>query len=66
VKVIRWRDRQEPRAVVRSTIEVILNTLPEDPYPKDLWDEKVEATWEFVLARYATGSAGMVDAISTG
>ena len=60
VKVLHWRNRQQPRSFVRSTIEVVLNTLPEEPYPKDLWDEKVEATWQFVLSRYATGSVGMV------
>jgi type I restriction enzyme R subunit len=59
VKVLHWRNRQQPRSFVRSTIEIVLNTLPDEPYPKDLWDEKVEATWQFVLSRYATGSAGM-------
>ena len=59
VQVFHWRDRQQPRSVVRSTIEVVLNTLPEEPYPKDLWDEKVEATWQFVLSRYATGSVAV-------
>jgi hypothetical protein len=59
VRVFHWRDRQQPRSVVRSTIEFVLNTLPEESYPRDLWDEKVEATWQFVLSRYATGSVGM-------
>ena len=59
MQVFHWRDRQQPRSVVRSTIEVVLNSLPEDPYPQDLWDEKVEATWQFVLSRYATGSVVM-------
>jgi len=59
VRVFHWRDKQQPRSVVRSTIEVVLNTLPEEPYPKLVWDEKVEAPWQFVLSRYATGSAGM-------
>jgi len=33
------------------TIQEVLNELPEDPYPKDLWDQKVEATWQFVFGR---------------
>jgi hypothetical protein len=27
---------------------VQLNSLPEDPYPEDLWKEKVDAVWQFV------------------
>ena len=34
MKVFHWRDRQQPRSVVRSTIEVVLNSFPEDPYPQ--------------------------------
>ena len=55
--VFHRRERQQPRSAVRSTIEVVLHTLPDEPCPQNLWDEKVEATWQFVLARYATGSA---------
>jgi type I restriction enzyme R subunit len=52
VSVFQWRQRQQTRATVRSKIEVILNNLPEAPYPEELWHQKVEATWSFVLARY--------------
>jgi type I restriction enzyme R subunit len=48
VSVFQWRQRQQTRAAVRSTIEVILNNLPEAPYPEDSWKQKVEATWNFV------------------
>jgi type I restriction enzyme R subunit len=51
VSAFQWRQRQQTRGDVRWTIEQVLNALPEAPYPKDLWDEKVEATWQFVFAR---------------
>jgi hypothetical protein len=49
VAVFEWHRRQQTRGDVRWTIEEVLNELPEEPYPKDLWDEKVEATWQFVF-----------------
>lgn len=49
VSVFEWRRRQQTRSDVRWTIEEVLNELPEEPYPKDLWDQKVEATWQFVF-----------------
>ena len=49
VAVFEWHRRQQARSDVRWTIEEVLNELPEEPYPKDLWDEKVEATWQFVF-----------------
>jgi type I restriction enzyme R subunit len=59
VAVFQWGQRQQTRAAVRSSIEVVLNTLPEEPYPEELWHEKVEATWAFVLSRYgSSGHAG--------
>ena len=51
VSVFQWRQRQQTRAAVRSTIEVVLNSLPEAPYPEDLWNQKVEATWLFVFSQ---------------
>lgn len=51
VAVFEWQRRQQTRSDVRWTIEEVLNDLPEEPYPKDLWDEKVEATWQFVFSR---------------
>lgn len=50
--VFQWRQRQQSRAVVRSSIEVVLNTLPEEPYTEAIWHEKVDTTWQFVLTRY--------------
>lgn len=50
--VFKWRERQETRVAVQSTIRVELNELPEEPYPEELWNEKVEASWQFVFTHY--------------
>ena len=34
-----------------------LNELPEQPYPQELWDEKVEITWQFVFSHYPGAEA---------
>ena len=53
VAVFQWRQRQQTRATVQWTIKQVLNELPEEPYPEDLWNMKVEETWQFVFARDA-------------
>jgi type I restriction enzyme, R subunit len=50
--VFRWRDRQQTRATVLSEIRVILNELPEEPYPQPMWEQKVDRVWQFVFNRY--------------
>jgi len=50
--VFQWRQRQQTRAAVRAAIRIELNELPEEPYPQELWDEKVEMTWQFVFNHY--------------
>lgn len=55
---IDWLKGRQSRASVRSTIQVILNELPEEPYPEELWNGKVELVWNFVLRRYASGLPG--------
>ncbi|WP_338303340.1 hypothetical protein [Erythrobacter sp. Dej080120_24] len=52
-----WVRGQETRGSVWTAIRVGLNELPEDPYPQDLWDVKVDQVWDFVLRRYASGNA---------
>ena len=60
--VFKWPERQQTRGVVRSSIEVVLNTLPEDPYTEDIWHEKVDTTWQFVLSRYGAATPSRPDA----
>ncbi|MEY8689647.1 MAG: type I restriction endonuclease subunit R [Leptothrix sp. (in: b-proteobacteria)] len=43
-----WRQNQQTRAQVLSEIRVKLNELPEEPYPQDVWQQKVDAVWQFV------------------
>jgi type I restriction enzyme R subunit len=54
---IDWTTGQQTRAMVQSQIRVTLNGLPEEPYPEDVWNEKVGEVWRFVLQRYGTGAA---------
>jgi type I restriction enzyme R subunit len=54
LRVEHWRQNQQTRAAVQSEIRFKLNELPEEPYPQDLWEEKVEAVWQFVY-HHATG-----------
>jgi type I restriction enzyme R subunit len=49
--VFDWRARQQSRAAVQSTIRFTLNELPEEPYPEQVWDGKVEAVWAYVFSR---------------
>ena len=51
VAVFEWHRRQQTRSDVEWTIKEVLNTLPEEPYPEELWNSKVEATWQFVFGR---------------
>ncbi len=48
LRVQHWRQNQQTRAAVHSEIRFKLNELPEEPYPQNLWEEKVEAVWQFV------------------
>ena len=56
VDAIDWVRGQETRGAVLTEIRQRLNELPEEPYPQDLWDAKVEQVWDFMLRRYAGGS----------
>lgn len=56
-RVGHWRHTQQLRAAVHSEIRFTLNELPEEPYPEELWNEKVEAVWQFVY-HHAGGQSG--------
>ena len=57
VGAINWLHNQQTRGAVLSEIRVRLNDLPEQPYPKNLWDAKVDQVWDFVTRRYAPVNA---------
>jgi type I restriction enzyme R subunit len=49
--VLDWQARQQIRAAVQSTIRFTLNELPEEPYPEEVWNKKVDAVWVYVLSQ---------------
>ena len=58
LQVAHWRQNWQTRAAVQSEIRVVLNELPEEPYPQAVWDGKVEAVWQFVYAQGIAQRAG--------
>lgn len=62
LQVAHWRQNWQTRAAVQSEIRIVLNELPEEPYPQEVWDGKVEAVWQFVYGR-GGGSAPGVSAL---
>ena len=50
----RWELNPETRSAVLSEIRVKLNDLPQEPYPEPLWNDKVEAVWQFVYHHMGT------------
>lgn len=53
VASVDWLRSQETRGQVRHQIKLALNDLPQEPYPDDLWNSKVDRVWEFVTQRYS-------------
>ena len=52
LSAFQWQATQQTRAAVQSEIRFKLNELPEEPYPQDLWDRKVEVVWQFIFSHY--------------
>lgn len=51
--VLDWRKKQESRAAVRQLIEVMLDQmLPEAPYPKPVYETKVDLVYQHVFESY--------------
>ena len=53
LRVEHWRQNQQTCAAVHSEIRFKLNELPEEPYPQDLWNGKVEEVWQFIYHQAA-------------
>ncbi|WDF73934.1 type I restriction endonuclease subunit R [Novosphingobium sp. KACC 22771] len=53
VASVDWLRSQETRGQVKREIKLALNDLPQEPYPDDLWNAKVDRVWEFVTQRYS-------------
>jgi type I restriction enzyme, R subunit len=58
-----WRMKAQTRAAVRTTIREVLNELPEEPYPKDLWDQKVDLTYLYVFEHFPGSGLGGASAM---
>ena len=50
--VLDWRNKLPSRAAVRSTILTILDRLPDTPYPKPIYDAKVDAVYQHIYDAY--------------
>jgi type I restriction enzyme, R subunit len=53
--VVDWRTRADAQADMRVTIRRQLDSgLPPEPYPRDVFDEKVQAVFDHVISSYST------------
>jgi type I restriction enzyme, R subunit len=60
--VLDWRRRAAPTADVRVTIlDVLDEDLPEDPYPPEVFDAKVQAVFDHVLTTYGDDGTNVYD-----
>ena len=51
--VLDWRRKAATTAEVRTTIRDVLDAdLPADPYPRDLFDAKVQAVFDHIVSAY--------------
>ena len=51
--VLDWRKKQESRAAVRQLIEIMLDrTLPTTPYPKPVYELKVDLIYQHIFESY--------------
>lgn len=55
--VLDWRRKAETMADVRVAIRDVLDELPGDPYPRPVYDAKVQRVFEHVVAAYGDGDA---------
>jgi type I restriction enzyme R subunit len=65
--VLDWRKKQESRAAVRQLIEVMLDRmLPADPYPKPLYDTKVDLVYQHIFESYFGGGLSLYAELGQG
>jgi type I restriction enzyme, R subunit len=50
--VLDWRKRQQSRAAVMTAIEDVLDQLPEDTYPKPVYDNKCAVVYQHFYDSY--------------
>jgi type I restriction enzyme, R subunit len=59
--VLDWRRKAETVAEVRVVIRDTLDELPDDPYPRTVYDAKVQAVFDHVSAAYGNDGASAYD-----
>jgi type I restriction enzyme R subunit len=57
--VLDWRRKAETLADVRVAIRDVLDKLPQQPYPRPLYDEKVQAVFDHVRTAYGDDGASV-------
>ncbi|MEJ7569348.1 MAG: type I restriction enzyme endonuclease domain-containing protein, partial [Gaiellaceae bacterium] len=60
-----WRRKAETLAEVRVTIRDVLDQLPDDPYPRTLYDTKVQAVFDHVQTVYGEEGGSVYDEATT-
>ncbi len=61
--VLDWRRKASTMSGVRTTIRDVLDEeLPEDPYPRTLFDTKVQAVFDHVVSAYGDDDTSVYDA----
>lgn len=59
--VLDWRRRAETAADMRVTIRNVLDELPADPYPRTVYDAKVQAVFDHVSTVYGDDGASVYE-----
>jgi type I restriction enzyme R subunit len=45
LNIVDWKVKQRTGAAVQRTIRFTLDDLPQEPYPEDIWKQKVGTVW---------------------
>jgi type I restriction enzyme R subunit len=61
--VLDWRRRAETVADMRVTIRNVLDELPEEPYPRTVYDTKVQVVFDHVSTAYGDDGASVYDEV---
>ncbi|HEY7196346.1 MAG TPA: HsdR family type I site-specific deoxyribonuclease [Gaiellaceae bacterium] len=59
--VLDWRRRAETTADMRVTIRNVLDELPTDPYPRTVYDDKVQAVFDHVSTVYGDDGSSVYE-----
>jgi type I restriction enzyme R subunit len=59
--VLDWRRKAETMADVRVAIRDVLDELPAEPYPRDVYDVKVQAVFDHVCTVYGDDGASVYE-----